>query len=219
MKIDILKRQKRRSISLHITENGELEVRAPRLVPLFFIQQFVNANSGWIDTTRGALQRLPKRVKHEYQEGERFRLGGKEYMLHKTHGNSIVLTDTQIFFPIRFLVKPRYHMEQFCRRYAKQFLKKRLDVYAQKMGVSYKKITIRDTSTRWGSCSSTGTISFCYRLVLADLPIIDYVVIHELSHITHPHHKQAFWERVSQFCPDYTVLRTWLRKSGHTLQT
>lgn len=218
MNIDIIRRLPRRSITLHIHPDGKLEVRAPRYVPEFVIRQFVSSKEDWIEKTRKKLSHILKSKNKNYQEGEMFRLGGTEYSLHITDGNSIVLTPTRIFFPKKFLTKPKMHMEAFCRKFAKQFLARRLDMYAEKMGVSYKRISIRDTTSRWGSCSSSGTISFSYRLVLAELPIIDYVLIHELAHITHHHHKPAFWAHVGHYYPDYKASRTWLRKEGHTLK-
>lgn len=218
MHIDIIRRLPRRSITLHIHTDGVLEVRAPKYVPEFVIRRFVDSKKDWIEKTKKKLSALPKSKKMKYQEGEVFRLGGVEYILHVTDGNAIVLTSTKLFFPKKFLVKPKYHMEVFCRKFAKQFLKKRLDMYAEKMKVSYNRISIRDTTSRWGSCSSTGTISFSYRLILAELSIIDYVLIHELAHITHHHHKLAFWAHVAQFYPEYITARTWLRREGHTLK-
>lgn len=217
MRIDILKRLPRRSISLHILPTGELEVRAPKYMPEFVIRQFVASKQDWIDNTRRRLASVHKKKERVYEEGELFRLGGKDYTLHLTDGSAIVLTPTRIFFPKKFLAKPKYHMEQFCRKYAKEFLTKRVSFFSEKMKVTYRRVSIRDTSSRWGSCSSTGTISFSYRLILAEISIIDYVVIHELAHITHPHHRLSFWARVGEFYPEYASARTWLRKNGHTL--
>jgi len=218
MQIDIIKRLPRRSISLHILESGALEVRAPRYMPEFIIRQFVASKQDWIEKARLRLHALPKSKKITYHEGNIFRLGGVAYALHVTDGNAIVLTQKRLFFPKKFLSRPKYHMEAFCRKFAKQFLEKRIDLYAEKMNVTYKRISIRDTTSRWGSCSSSGTISFSYRLILADLPIIDYVLIHELAHITHPHHRLSFWARVGAFYPEYAFARTWLRREGHTLK-
>lgn len=218
MYIDIIKRLSRRSLSLHIHPDGKLEVRAPKYVPEFIIRQFVASKENWIEKTRKKLSALPKSKNTKYQEGEIFRIGGKGYALHVTDGNAIVLTPTRLFFPKKFLTKPKYHMELFCRKFAKDFLTKRIAIFAEKMGVTYKRISIRDTTSRWGSCSSSGTISFSYRLILADLSIIDYVLIHELAHITHPHHRLSFWARVGAFYPEYALARTRLRKEGDTFK-
>lgn len=216
--IDILNRGSRRSIFLHIHDDGALEVRAPRFVPEFIIRRFVSSKTDWIIKTRSKLAARSKSKRQIYREGETIRIGGVTYLIHITQGDSIVIAGRRLFFPERFLKKASYYMELWLKIWAKKFLTTRLNNYAEIMGVAYKKISIRDTSSRWGSCSSTGTISFSYRLILADISIIDYVVIHELSHITHHHHKPAFWLRVAAFYPDYKIARAWLRKEGHTLK-
>ena len=216
--IDILKRMSRRSIGLHITEDGLVEVRAPHLMPQFLINRFVASKRDWIEKTKKRMLTLPKVTRQKYTEGSPFRIAGKMYTIHITDGNAIVIAGSRIFFPKKFTKHPKVHMEDFLRKFAKKFLSERMALYAKQMGVTYRKISIRDTSSRWGSCSSLGTISFAYRLVLADIPIIDYVVIHELSHITHHNHKPVFWARVGEFYPDYKAARAWLTKNGHTLR-
>lgn len=218
MQIDILKRMRRRSIGLQITQDGLVEVRAPHYIPQFIINRFVESKKDWIIQMKKKIASIPKVQKQIYSEGSSMHIAGKQYLIHHTDGNAIVIAGSRIFFPKKFYKKSKFHMEVWCRKYAKKFLTERLTKYAKIMGVTYKKITIRDTTSRWGSCSSTGTISFSYRLILAVLPIIDYVVIHELAHITHKHHQKNFWERVSQFYPEYKTARTWLTKNGHTLR-
>lgn len=215
--IDILKRGRRRSIGIHITEEGKLEVRAPYLVPKFFIDRFVASKRDWIIKTKEAIRKRQPIVKVAYHEGSLFRFAGNQYILHITDGNAIVLLGSQIYFPKKFLLRPKHFMESWCRKYAKKYLTERLNLYAKKMNASYKKISIRDTSSRWGSCSSTGTISFSYRLILAEAHIIDYVVIHELAHTVHRNHAKEFWNLVSLYYPDYITARAWLRHQGHTL--
>lgn len=218
LSIDILKRMSRRSIGLHITEDGLLEVRAPHFAPLFVIRRFVESQREWIMKTRKKVVSTPKAAKPAYTEGSVFHLGGIPHAVHITDGNAVVLAGTRIFFPKKYTKHPKLHMEVFLRTYAKKYLTERMEYFSKIMGVSYRHISIRDTRSRWGSCSSTGTISFAYRLVLAPKEVIDYVVVHELSHVTHHHHRAEFWERVAAFCPEYKAYRTWLRRNGHTLR-
>jgi hypothetical protein len=86
------------------------------------------------------------------------------------------------------------------------------------MGVSYKSISIRDQCTRWGSCSSQGSLSFNWRLVMAQPAVLEYVVVHELVHLSVKNHSRAFWLRVESLLPDYRVRRDWLRANGHRLR-
>lgn len=111
-------------------------------------------------------------------------------------------------------------MEVMDRRYrqaARSYFTKRCEYYQQLTGGRYTRITIRDQKTRWGSCSSTGTLSFNYRLMFAPPRVLDYVVVHELCHLTHMNHSRAFWDLVASVLPDYRVYRSWLKEHGQEL--
>ena len=106
------------------------------------------------------------------------------------------------------------------RRYiaaAKDYFPKRATYFVQLTGGSFSRITIRDQKTRWGSCSAKGTLSFNWRLMLAPPAILDYVVVHELCHLTYMNHSAAFWEKVKSVYPDYRTARKWLKDHGHEL--
>ena len=84
-------------------------------------------------------------------------------------------------------------------------------------GGRYNSITVRDQKSRWGSCSSRGTLSFNYRLIFAPPAVLDYVVVHELCHLTHMNHSKDFWRKVASVMPEYKVHRQWLKDHGHEL--
>ncbi len=88
---------------------------------------------------------------------------------------------------------------------------------AAALGVSYARIAIRDQRTRWGSCSSRGTLSFNWRLVLAPPEVLDYVVVHELCHLHRADHSPHFWRLVQERRPGYRAERAWLREHGPEL--
>ena len=108
-------------------------------------------------------------------------------------------------------------LEKRYRDAAKEYIPKRVEYYHSLTGGNYTKITIRDQKTRWGSCSTNGTLSFNYRLMLAPPRVLDYVVIHELCHLTHMNHSKDFWNMVASILPDYKEYRKWLKDNGHTL--
>ncbi|MCM1264216.1 MAG: M48 family metallopeptidase [Butyrivibrio sp.] len=106
------------------------------------------------------------------------------------------------------------------RRYieaAREYIPKRVAYYNPMTGGSYNKISIRSQKTRWGSCSSKGTLSFNWRLMLAPPAILDYVVVHELCHLTYMNHSAEFWKLVESVFPNYRVTRKWLREHGNEL--
>lgn len=100
---------------------------------------------------------------------------------------------------------------------AKDYFPKRTAYFAPITGGNYQRITIRDQKTRWGSCSANGTLSFNWRLMLAPPAVLDYVVVHELCHLTHMNHSKAFWALVESACPEYRTHRKWLKEHGQTL--
>lgn len=111
-------------------------------------------------------------------------------------------------------------LETFKQRYreeARALIGQRLNHFQPLTGGTYTSVTIRDQKTRWGSCSSRGTLSFNYRLIFAPPAILDYVVVHELCHLTHMNHSAAFWAHVSSVLPDYRVRRQWLKDHGQEL--
>lgn len=111
-------------------------------------------------------------------------------------------------------------LETLEKRYksaARARLEARTAYYQTITGGSYTSITIRDQKTRWGSCSSRGTLSYNYRLIFAPREVLDYVVVHELCHLTYLNHSKDFWNKVASVMPDYKVYKNWLREHGHEL--
>lgn len=97
---------------------------------------------------------------------------------------------------------------------ARNILTNRTEYYKKLVGVSYQKIRIGNQKTRWGSCSSRGTISYNWHLILMPEYIMDYVVVHELCHLQEMNHSPNFWKRVEEIFPDYQDCRRWLKENG-----
>lgn len=89
--------------------------------------------------------------------------------------------------------------------------------YLQFTGGEVKAIRIKDQKTRWGSCSSLHNLNFNWRLIMAPGEVLDYVVVHELCHLTHMNHSRDFWNMVEKVMPDYRVYRKWLKDNGNRL--
>ena len=94
---------------------------------------------------------------------------------------------------------------------------RRVAYYAEKLGVSYGKITLRQQKTRWGSCAANGNLNFNWLLILAPPEVLDYVVVHELCHRREMKHSQAFWKEVWKILPDYRERQKWLKDNGWRL--
>ena len=113
--------------------------------------------------------------------------------------------------------RARQAIERWYRRAAAAEIAPRLDAAAAALRTSYTTLSIRGQRTRWGSCSSTGAMSFNWRLLLAPAPVLDYVVWHEACHLRVMDHSPRFWALVRSRCPDYEEQRRWLRLHGATL--
>ncbi len=98
---------------------------------------------------------------------------------------------------------------------AKQIIPRKVEFYADKIGVEYNKITIRCQRTRWGSCSTKGNLNFNCLLVLLPDEIIDSVVVHELCHIKQMNHSAKFYEEIEKVFPDYMRCHAWLKQNGY----
>lgn len=109
-------------------------------------------------------------------------------------------------------------VERYLKKQARADLTRAVKRHAETLGVEYKGISVKDTRSRWGSCTSDGQLSFSWRLIMAPPEVLDYVAAHECAHLIEMNHSAAFWSLVSQCCPDWKRHRAWLRLHGAALQ-
>ena len=117
----------------------------------------------------------------------------------------------------RLRLDPRAVSETEGRRAVRELVAMVVEEEAPALGVQYRRIEVRDQRTRWGSCSTIGTLSFNWRLVLAPFEVLDYVVVHELCHLREPNHSPRFWRLVATRRPGWREQRDWLRDHGPEL--
>lgn len=171
-------RSNRRTISIEVTPDCEVIVRAPRRASYKDIERILKEKESWINKT---VEKLKKRQ--------------EEY-------------DALLIEPLT---------EEELKRLAKRALEvipKRVEYYAEIIGVTYGRITIRSQKSRWGSCSSKGNLNFNCLLMLTPDEVIDYVVVHELCHRKQMNHSKAFWLEVSKVLPDYKKSVRYLKDEG-----
>jgi predicted metal-dependent hydrolase len=112
----------------------------------------------------------------------------------------------------------RAALETWYRRQARAVFAERITHCNAAYGFSFGRVTINDQKSRWGSCSRKGNLNFNWRLLLAPLPVLDYVVCHELAHLKVPNHSSAFWAVVADACPEFRAHRRWLKQHGNELR-
>lgn len=105
----------------------------------------------------------------------------------------------------------------YLRQEAEQALTEASHRYAATLGVRFRKVTIKDTRSRWGSCTATGDLAYSWRIILAPPPVLDYLAAHEVAHLIEMNHSARFWRIVARLCPDWRQQRDWLKRHGARL--
>ena len=220
IRIDQVIRTDRKSIALIVKRDGELIVRVPRNATDEQIFSVINRKSSWIEKKRQeVLSTYPQTSKKEFVNGEGFLYLGKSYRLKIiSQGDVPLKLDTFFFLDQNALKNAKSVFIDWYKDKAKDVLSDRVAWYSKKSGISVKQIKITSANSRWGSCSAKGTLSFPWRLVIAPVPVIDYVVIHELIHVIEKNHSKDFWDKVHVLMPDYQQKIEWLDINGHILK-
>ena len=223
MEIEIEKiiRTRRKTIALQITDDATLIVKAPFDASDETIMGVVSKHKKWIERKRRDIEaRDPKFSPKEFVNGEGFLYLGRYYRLKIMDEQEVPLKFENGFYLSRnALPHARDVFIEWYKDMAHEKISERVGWYAQKRGFKYNKVNITNAQKRWGSCSSSNrNLNFSWRLIMAPLPVIDYVVIHELVHLEERNHTKAFWNRVKMLMPDYEKHKDWLKKYGYLLR-
>jgi predicted metal-dependent hydrolase len=108
-------------------------------------------------------------------------------------------------------------VQAFLKLMARQRLQRATERYSAELGLSFRRITLRDTRSRWGSCTADGALMYSWRLIMAPPAVLDYVAAHEVAHLAEMNHSPAFWAVVAGLMPEYKPHRQWLRRQGSAL--
>jgi len=157
----------------------------------------------------------------EFVNGEALMYLGRNYLLEIINDSNIkwpkvCLSDGRFYLttPSKDQNNMRKAMEKWYRRQAEKIMGERVKFYKPKIGIEPNKVKIKEQKKRWGSCTSEGNVYFNWRSIMAPSNVIDYIVVHEMSHLIHKNHSIKFWDKVESILPDYKERRKWLRKYG-----
>ena len=184
----------RKTIAIIIDRKGEVIVRAPKYVTKKRIMEFVEQKQDWIN----------KKCSQINDTGE----------LSLREGARLMFPETPI---------SKEKLLIWAKKEAKKVLTQRVEHYVNNVvilpkGMTYSAVKVTSAKTRWGSCSGKNSLNFTWKLSLAPMYVIDYVVVHELCHIVHKNHGQNFWRMVNEILPDYKKAKDWLQQNRRLLE-
>lgn len=222
MKIDYsIKYSERKTICIIVDRDRNIVVRAPINTSKELIENEVNKRKFLLFEKINHPQKynLPRERK-EFVSGESLLYLGKYYKLE------IVDKDFDgIEFENKFIISKKHQKEAILLlkawyiKQAEEKLIPKVKHYANHLGVKYKKNSILDLKYRWGSCTPKDNINFNWRLIKAPGFVIDYIIVHELTHLLETNHTPEFWNIVSVQLPHYNKAKEWLKENGNLLET
>lgn len=209
-----------RSVKISVSPGGALQASLPPYAPLIILKRLVSSS-------RTQLRKMLEQAAPAYKLENGMEIGKSHKLVIipsqrttvKRYKQQITVTlapgasvhDARIEKEVRAVIKETLRIE------AKSYLPNRLKFLANKLGYSYERVRFSHASSRWGSCSTTGTISLNIALMKLPFELIDYVIIHELSHTEQMNHSQKFWTLVEAADPHYKLHRRLLKKHSPTI--
>ena len=215
-------RSKRSTADIVIERDGRVLVRAPQAIPDERIEDLIEAKRYWIYKNLAEWRDLnATRVLREYRNGEGFLYLGRNYRLLLVGDQDEPLLLKNGRFCLQRDLVDRGEIEAAKSAFRDYYIargseriRQRVDYYAPKVGVTPRELAVRELGNRWASCSPNGNLAFHWKCMMAPQTIIDYIVVHELCHVHHLDHTDAFWNEVDKVLPAYGERKEWLRMHG-----
>ena len=222
--VEVIRTNRKRSASIYLDGEG-IKVRVPKDLSDSRIYELIARKSPWIKRKlkEAKLTMLPR--PKEFVSGETFSYLGRNYRLKALFGDkpSLKLRGGYLEASISGSFgtqeeEIRSLLVDWYRKHAQERLEEKTHRYAKILQVEPKSISIKDYKSRWGSCSTTGDISYNWRIVIAPHRIVDYVVVHELCHLLEHNHSASYWRHVERVIPDFQECRQWLKQNSKRLR-
>lgn len=214
--ISVVLRRSRRSkrLSLRISRiKGLVTLSLPISCPLTQAKSFLIEKEPWI---RQNLMTLPTNI--QVCVGAHLLYRGSKFTIRMGQGKKVMPDSLDLIVPgPQSMISSRTKV--FLKLQARQALRASTDFYSEALGRPYGKLTLRDTISRWGSCSSAGNINYSWRLIMAPSDVLNYVCAHEVAHLVEMNHSSKFWSVVEQLFPNYDQQRNWLKVHGENLHS
>ena len=218
VKPDIILRTHRRSLCLTITKDGSLVVRAPVRMNMNDILRYIQEKENWINTKQEEIQKRLC-INKDVLTYEKFLFLGKKYMLKKITGiKKIELSEDALLVPNleNYDLFPK--IKKWYIKQSDKILKERLEYFADIMQIDYSSVSLCNSKTRWGSCDNYRNIKLNFRLIMLPHKAIDFVLIHELTHIIEFNHSKEFYKIIQTIMPTYKLQQKVLKDNDYVLQ-
>ena len=219
-----------RRLSLKIeSDKPELILVRPRHVLNWQVEAFITQQSTWIEKHwNQALKKAAQRPKRKDQDGDQYFYFGETLSLKLipslrwTPRARVVEDSLEVHLHKATSLADgkkaiKKAIQDFYKKKAEEVIYDRLQYFNEHYGLKYNRVTFRNQKTRWGSCSSAKNLNFNWRLIMAPIEIIDYVVVHELCHLRHMNHSATFWKFVAEAIPNHKECRKWLKDKQYLL--
>ncbi len=192
--------------------SGDVKLTIPKRVSQKAAEKFLLKHTDWIETERAKI------TVHTVVDGTELPFEGEMHAVRYTNVSprKVEYFDSEIKVGGPVDMAPA-RLEKWLREQARERLNECCDIYASQLGVAYNRISIGDMKSRWGSCSSSGTLRFNWRLIMAPFEVLDYVAAHEVAHLREMNHSVRFWQHVAACRSDYNIQRKWLKNEGTKL--
>lgn len=221
-------RAKRLSLQIE-SEKPELILVIPRYALSLQIDSFIRKQTPWIEKHwNQALKKAQRRPKRQCKDGDIYFYFGETLSLKlipslswkpniRVNGKNLEISLHQATTLSEGKKTIKKAVQEFYRKKAEEVIHDRLQFFNEHYGLKYNRVIFRNQKTRWGSCSSAKNLNFNWRLIMAPIEIIDYVVVHELCHLKYMNHSAAFWKFVSETMHNHKELRKWLKENHYLL--
>jgi predicted metal-dependent hydrolase len=219
----IVKRSLRaKLIWLTVKKQTGLTITVPRYYNIQFLESYLFSKSNWILSSITKMNNQKRILEKNICSNTVPYLGTTLNILKRTNDIQVAeikLEQNQLIVDLDpcFFKQPAVEVELWLKNQAAININQKTKDFSLKMGLFFNKITIRSQKSRWGSCSRNKNLSFNWRLIMTPEPILDYVVIHELSHLKEMNHSKKFWDIVSDYCPGWKECRKWLTQHSSDL--
>lgn len=229
MGIPIRRSMRARRLRLQINSNSEFQLIIPYFTGQRAVDRFLDQHQEWIRKQLHSIKKQQlKRPKFHYQTGDLFYYFGEPIQLDvhpsdlkrpsaRLHEDKIKIHLHRTISKESGKLAVRNVIERFYRKKSEEVIHDRLQFFNEHYQFSYSRVTLRNQKTRWGSCSSRRNLNFNWRLIMAPIEVIDYVVVHELCHLKEMNHSPRYWALVEEAIPDYKKHRKWLKDNHYLL--